>query len=107
MVPPILLLYICRFAASKLQVALVRASDFYGPGVKNAGLGEPVFRPLLKASGVYTCVGYAYFASGISLSRICGRFELLCSVASPGGSCCNGTGSGRSLRRSHKSSRLP
>lgn len=39
-------------------MALVRASDFYGPGVKNAGLGDLVFPHLLKASGVYICVGF-------------------------------------------------
>ena len=35
-------------AEEKLRVALVRASDFYGPGVRNAMLGERIFPMALK-----------------------------------------------------------
>ena len=39
----------------KLRVAIGRASDFYGPFVKESALGERVFEPLLGGQGGGTC----------------------------------------------------
>lgn len=35
-----------------LQVAIVRASDFYGPGVINSAMGGDFFRPLVLVSAL-------------------------------------------------------
>ncbi len=39
--------------AGKVQVALIRASDFFGPRVLDSGMGERVFPPAMNGKGVF------------------------------------------------------
>ena len=58
----------------KVEVAIARASDFYGPQMTNVHLGERVFKPLAQArrsNGSGIQIAYIHLPSGRTSPKLC------------------------------------